>query len=512
MDTESPMYTHYDIGIIGSGFSGSLLAWILSKRGFSVVIIDRAQHPRFAIGESSTPLADFLLEHIADHFGLPELKSLSRWGTWQRDLPQLRAGKKRGFSYYSHARGEHFRESQSHENSLLVAASSTDELSDTHWMRSDVDEWLCKKAVQAGATLFDNFAITSVQRINQFWEIRGEFAETIVGVQCGQLIDASGSGHAIGQALGLEQFDNRLRTQTGAMYGHFRNVGSMSQWLANRDLLTSDDPFCGDDAAQHHWIGEGWFWMLRFADGTTSVGLVQPTANWSDELINATDRLGAWRKFLTDYPTVCELMENAELVAPHDTQGMPKLAWLPRINRLWERAAGDSWLMIPTTAGFVDPLHSTGIAHSLSGVMRAADILTRDQSHTRRCEALEQYSLDVVAEVRWIDQLVSACYTAAKHSFEAFVAASSLYFISAVHCERQMATSGDMRDGFLLARSATWQHIVHETLLKLEDYESGTSDSDLTRWLRGQIKPWNDFGLLEPLAHRRISRSVAPAH
>ncbi len=506
------MRTSYDIGIIGSGFSGSLLAWILSKHGFSVVLIDRAQHPRFAIGESSTPLADFLLEHIADRFGLPQVKSLSRWGSWQRELPQLGAGKKRGFSYYGHVRGEPFWESPVHESSLLVAASGNDELSDTHWMRSDVDQWFCQQSVSAGATLCECFAVTSVKRGGRGWEINGEYDESNVTLEAGLLIDASGSGNAIGQALGLEQFDDRLQTQTGAMYGHFRNVGSMSEWLADHDLPTNDDPFNGDDAAQHHWLGEGWMWMLRFADGTTSVGLVQPTANWSDELINANDRLSSWRRFLLDYPTVHELMQHAELVAPQDARGAPRLAWMPRISRLWSRAAGDNWLMVPTTAGLIDPLHSTGIAHALSGVVRAAGILTSEQSLRRRQEALAQYSIDVIAEIRWIDQLVSACYVAAKHDFEAFVAASSLYFISAIHSERQLASSGEMRDGFLLARAATWQHVVHETLLKLDDLPSRSSTDELTRWLRTQIQPWNDVGLLEPLAHRRIRRSIAPAH
>ncbi len=506
------MRTSYDIGIIGSGFSGSLLAWILSKHGFSTVLIDRAQHPRFAIGESSTPLADFLLEHIADRFGLPEVRALSRWGSWQRELPQLRAGKKRGFSYYSHVRGEPFRESPSHENSFLVAASGSDELSDTHWLRSDVDQWFCQQAAAAGAVLCESFAVTSVKRVDGGWEVSGDFDESSVALQVAQLIDASGSGNAIGQALGLEQFADRLQTQTGSMYGHFSHVGSMSKWLAAHDLPTTDDPFNGDDAAQHHWIGEGWIWMLRFADGTTSVGLVQPTAKWTDELVNANDRSAAWRQFLQGYPTIHELMQDAKLVAPHDARGIPRLAWMPRISRLWSSAAGDNWLMIPTTAGVIDPLHSTGIAHALSGVLRAAEILTGDQSAVRRREALAQYSIDVLGEVRWIDQLVSACYLASQHSFEAFVAASSLYFISAVHCERQLAASGEMRDGFLLARAAAWQHIVHETLLKLEDLHDPNAAHALTRWLRGQIQPWNDFGLLEPLSHRRISRSIAPAH
>ena len=106
----------FDVLIIGSSFSGSLLAWILAQAGQRVLLVDRVQHPRFAIGESSTPLADYLVELISNRFGLPELHSLSRWGSWQRDLPELCAGQKRGFSYYQHVPGQSYRDDIQHRN------------------------------------------------------------------------------------------------------------------------------------------------------------------------------------------------------------------------------------------------------------------------------------------------------------------------------------------------------------------------------------------------------------
>jgi hypothetical protein len=49
------------------------------------------------------------------------------------------------------------------------------------------------------------------------------------------------------------------------------------------------------------------------------------------------------------------------------------------MSRLWSRASGPGWAMLPTTAGFVDPLHSTGIAHGLRGVERIAELLLADR-------------------------------------------------------------------------------------------------------------------------------------
>jgi tetracycline 7-halogenase / FADH2 O2-dependent halogenase len=90
--------SRFDVVVLGSGFSGSLLAWILAKQGRKVLLIDRQQHPRFAIGESSTPTADFLLAHLAARWQLPELAPLACWGTWKEKYPEVVCGKKRGFS------------------------------------------------------------------------------------------------------------------------------------------------------------------------------------------------------------------------------------------------------------------------------------------------------------------------------------------------------------------------------------------------------------------------------
>src|SRR5438445_12267930 len=97
---------HFQIAIIGSGFAGSLMALIAQRLGFSTLLVERQRHPRFAIGESSTPLANLLLEEIADEYDLPGVRPLCKWGTWQRELPQLACGLKRGFTFYHHEIGK----------------------------------------------------------------------------------------------------------------------------------------------------------------------------------------------------------------------------------------------------------------------------------------------------------------------------------------------------------------------------------------------------------------------
>src|SRR5437870_12823660 len=107
-----------DVAIVGSGFAGSLMALALRSRGKRVVLIERGRHPRFAIGESSTPLANLLLEELSVRYDLPRLLPLAKWGSWQRAYPDVACGLKRGFTFYHHRAGHPFEARADHANQL----------------------------------------------------------------------------------------------------------------------------------------------------------------------------------------------------------------------------------------------------------------------------------------------------------------------------------------------------------------------------------------------------------
>jgi tetracycline 7-halogenase / FADH2 O2-dependent halogenase len=493
--------------ILGSGFAGSVLAWVLARQGQSVAIVDRGYHPRFAIGESSTPLADFLLERISERFELPELRPLSRWGSWCATYPQLRRGKKRGFSYYAHRPDEDFTESSEHERSLLVAASAGDATSDTHWMRSDVDHWLLQQAARAGAKVVEGYQVAGIESHAGKWRV-GDF-------EADWLVDATGAGGVVPRHLGVADASPRLRTRTAALFGHFAQVGSMSQWLDAQGLGTAADPFDCDDAAQHHLLADGWIWMLRFSCNIASVGIVKPCGYWPHTNPDPDELRAWWQETLDRYPTWGALMAGAELVGPQATAGRgpqagtAQLGWIPRISRLWAAAAGPGWLALPSTVGLIDPLHSTGIAHALSGVERAADLLLQRDA-TLRQQLLQSYATDVVQEVEWIDSIVSLCF-AAMHDFELFTAVCSFYFIAAIHCERELSQHGQCVAGFLGWSRPRWRELVETARQRLPTASASGRERQLfMNWLRAEIAPWNDVGLLDPALHNRLARSAAP--
>src|SRR5262245_37231561 len=151
-----------DLAIVGSGFGGSILAMVARRLGYRVMLLERGRHPRFAIGESASPLAGVLIEQLADRYDLPRLRPLSAFGTWQRAYPDVVCGLKRGFTYFKHQRGERYRVAPDRGNRLLVAASPNDEVSDTHWLRADVDHFLVREAIALGVDYVDDVTLDGV--------------------------------------------------------------------------------------------------------------------------------------------------------------------------------------------------------------------------------------------------------------------------------------------------------------------------------------------------------------
>src|SRR5262249_35103478 len=125
------MKSDFDLAIIGSGFSGTLLAMIARRTGRSVILLDRGAHPRFAIGESTAPLMNLIIEQLADRYDLPRLKPLATWGEWQRTYPQLVGGLKRGSTFFKHEFGTRYRSAADRSNQLLISANPNEYTADT---------------------------------------------------------------------------------------------------------------------------------------------------------------------------------------------------------------------------------------------------------------------------------------------------------------------------------------------------------------------------------------------
>lgn len=413
-----------DVAVVGSGFGGSLAALALRRRGRSVVLLERGRHPRFAIGESSTPLANLLIEELADRYGLSRLRPLSKWGTWQRAHPEVACGLKRGFSFFSHPPAD--------QRPLLVAASPHDEIADTHWYRPDVDHFLVREAEAEGALYLDETALDGVRFDEDGARLEGRRRGRSVGVTARFVIDASGPRGFLHRALGLPESSLRFLPATQGLYTHFVDVERLDGLFP-----VAGAPYPIDDAAVHHVFPGGWIWVLRFNNGITSAG-VAATEDLAAEL-RLADGAAGWDRLLRRLPQVQAQFEKARAVLP-----------FVHSKHLAFRCAtvcGPGWALLPSAAGVIDPLLSTGFPLNLLGLGRLLQALETDPP---REGALAAYARDTQDELDVTERLVGSLY-AVMGDFELFKRLTLLYFAAASFSEtaRRLGRPERAR-GFLL--------------------------------------------------------------
>jgi len=536
--------TCYDVILLGSGLPATVLALCLQRLGYRCCLLEAQAHPRFTIGESSTPIADQILLDLGRDLQLPELSRLGRWAT-ARQIPGVTVGCKQGFSYCFHAdtaRGDSgsaraaaaipqttTKAAVSPPGLLLVPASPSRAAADSHFLRSQVDHYLVRCAQARGVEFHSHTQVLSVQRQADRWHLivraQPPAAQEVIGELSARfLIDASGPAGALAQVLTDDvpawgqpapwSFD----TDSGSLYGHFVLPIDWASVWRDWQLDTQRFSFAPQDAALHHVTEDGWLWHLAFDGDVVSLGWVLPSTAWGqlNAESSAAQRWEFWQQQLRRYPRLWDLYGQARLIAP--TNG---LGFLPRQQRLSSAWGGPGWLALPSAAGFIDPLHSTGLAHSLFSVHKLVRTLQRGRNWDD--DFVQDYTRRLRQEVWCVDQLVAMAYRSGGDPPK-WEAATMMYFAAAIACEewrdrsrrgnshKKAASDADMGPGgidaaayaqvpwggpdFLLADRTDWLDRVVRggQLLRRNTPPPGG-------WLPAMAQilgPWNTVGLCDP--------------
>lgn len=494
-----------DVAIVGAGFGGSLTALVLQRIGLAPVLVDRASHPRFAIGESSTPNADLILLELARTYDLPRIAPLAKYGTWQATYPEVVGGIKRGFSYFHHRRGEPFQVDPEHATELLVAASPDDDHSDTHWLRSDVDTFLAREAQSSGIPLLEDTTVALAPR-GSGWRLSGNQRDEAVQIDTDFVIDGTGEFGLVPRTLGIENRADTLATNSRTVFAHFTHLKPWHHLLAAAGSAVADHPFYCDHAALHHVFDDGWMYQLGFNNGVTSAGFVLDAETCPlDESLPIEQE---WNELLDRYPSIREQFQGTSVVAPPGGLGRSR-----RLQRRMSRMAGDNWALLPHTAGFIDPLHSTGIAQTLCGIGRLGAIFREHWRKETITAALARYAATIDQELTLIDKLVSGCYLA-RRNFQLFTSFAMLYFAAATTSEhRRLAGQLAPTAAFLCADDPAFRQLVTTTWervrsLASQPQVSGGQIAEFERLIATGLKPYNQTGLCDPVA-RNMYRYTA---
>ncbi len=484
-----------DVVVIGSGFGGSIMAMVCRRLGRSVILLEQGKHPRFAIGESSTPLANLLLEEIAQQFSLEFLAEFSKWGIWQEKHPEIACGLKRGFSFFHHQEGKAFQRFPDCRNEFLVAASPCNALADTHWYRPDFDDFLVRKAVELGVDYFEESRIIRFEEERQRVNLLAQRASGLLRVQARFAIDASGSRGALFRLLNLGERAIDGMPPTQALFAHFRNVRrceELDEFRLPNPAGEGEErlPYPIDNAAVHHVFPGGWFWALNFNNGITSAG-VATTDDWAARWFHL-EKNAAWDAVLSRFPSLQRAFAGAVEVEPFCHQR--------RVSFLSPSLHSLRWALLPSSSAFVDPLFSTGFPLNLLGVVRLGELMDRFFESSEWPARLEQYARTTLDEACRVGRLVGTAYQAMKYPM-LFNAVTCLYF-AALSFEETMRRLKRVPggNGFLLGNHPVFRKRLDDCLDRIRDQlaqgslSSGQQDC-LEKDVRRSIEPFDVIGI-----------------
>jgi len=320
----------YDVAVIGGGPAGATTASFLAQSGRRVVLIDKAQHPRFHIGESLVP-------HILPIF--------DRLGVSQQvaDIGVYKPG------------AEFVSPEHDHRQAFFFAESLAPVLPFSYQVRrSDFDEILFRNAENAGVVLKEKYAVTGSQRSARGWRLKLDGDDGMSEITATYLVDASGRDGFLARAHDLRVRNSRHNS--AALFAHYEGV----------------DPGAWETAGNIsiYWFEHGWIWMIPLPDGVTSIGAVC-----------MPDYLKTRRGDLDDF------MEQTLRLCPKawdvlkDARRIGEVSGAGNYSYKATSAGGDGYLLVGDSYAFVDPVFSTGVLLAMSGAERAArtvnDILDR---------------------------------------------------------------------------------------------------------------------------------------
>ncbi|MGH7245231.1 MAG: NAD(P)/FAD-dependent oxidoreductase [Phycisphaerales bacterium] len=310
----------FDIIVIGGGPAGSTAALRAVRNGNSVLLLEKGKLPRFHIGESMLPRT----MHLIRELGLQD--RVSR-------VPQV---PKFGASFV-------MANDETPSDFWFSPGPNGEESSAFNTERAPFDRMLLDAAVEAGATVLEETAVRSIDKLadNQvvLTTSAGEYRARV-------LLDASGQGTVVGRHLGTR---TRLPDlERVAYFQHFHGVERRPGRLGGSPIF----PLCD----------EGWFWLIPLDEHRTSIGVVM-NAEIARSVGVPPDRMLRWA--IDRSPFVRRAMVHAE--GPEDNHVAADFSYVCKPY------AGPGYFLVGDAATFVDPVFSTGVCMAMMSAVKAAD-------------------------------------------------------------------------------------------------------------------------------------------
>src|SRR5271168_2566446 len=176
-----------DVAVIGGGPAGSTAAALLAQRGYQVIALEKAHHPRFHIGESLLPMNLPVFERLGV---LDKVRALGVF----KPGADFEADNERGYNTFAFAR----------------AIGNSPPHSYQVW-RQDFDKMLYDHARESGADAREGHEVLRVEQAGERdtrLEVRTDGGRTY-DIQARYLIDASGRDAFVSAERKLRRKNNQ---------------------------------------------------------------------------------------------------------------------------------------------------------------------------------------------------------------------------------------------------------------------------------------------------------------
>ncbi|MCI3269798.1 NAD(P)/FAD-dependent oxidoreductase [Streptomyces cylindrosporus] len=341
----------YDVGVIGGGFAGPVLAAALARNGVRTLLLESRPSPGFRVGETLVPYASSLLRAVARRYDVPEVEALGTLRSVERDVSQS-CGVMRNMGFVLHREGL-----RQHPGEVYQVVNPKVVPDPPHLFRADTDAYLLDVARHHGADVRTGAEVTDV-RIEPGAGARLRTADG-ADLDVRYVVDAAGHRSPLARELGLREEPPALRHRSRAFFTHMTGVLPYDRTPAGR---LSGQPSPWHEGTLHHVFDGGWIWVIPFgnqrqaaASSVCSVGVVLRETGAE---VRSPER--EFAELLARFPDIGAQFEHAAPVRPWTSA--------PRLQYSSRSTAGEGYCLLGHAAGFVDPLYSRGLAHGLEVV------------------------------------------------------------------------------------------------------------------------------------------------
>ena len=310
-----------DVIVIGGGPAGSTAATLLTRKGFSVTLLEREHFPRFQIGESLLPYNNDLLSRLGVTEQLAKGTSTPKYGA--------------GFVTADGALGYTFR----FRDNLPEEYHSSFQVK-----RAEFDELLLRNAAASGVDVREGVSATAADLSDP--------SRAIVTCANGEridarfVIDASGHGAVLGKRIGDKENVDSLKKV--AVFAHYDNVPRPEGRDAGNTIIVV--------------LRDAWFWLIPVSAQTMSVGLVVDRDHLRGCGLSPEKLL---EQTIAGAPYLEERMRAAKRV----TSVLVRRDFSFSMRRM----IGKNFALVGDAAGFLDPIFSTGVFMAMKSADMAAD-------------------------------------------------------------------------------------------------------------------------------------------